>query len=123
MSPRKQSPGSEPGIDASHSNQVVLVGRLAQTAAERVLPSGDVLCTFRIVVARGGDRPRPGVDALECVTWSARLRRSVGSWRAGDLVRVEGALRRRFFRASGAVASRVEVEAVSGRLVRRAPSA
>jgi len=123
MSPRTGRSATDTVTDDLHSNRVSLVGRLARAAAERELPSGDLLCTFRLVVARDGERPGPRVDALECVTWSARLRRSVRTWRPGDVVQVEGSLRRRFFRAGGAVASRVEVEAVSGRVVRRAPSA
>lgn len=124
MSPRKQTSAqvAEPG--SVHSNEVVLVGRLSHEALERELPSGDVLCTFRLVVDRtGAARSRQTVDALECVAWSPRLRRTVVTWRPGDLVRVEGVLRRRFFRASGSVASRVEVEALRARVVRRAASA
>ena len=103
-------------------NEVRLVGRLSQTPEERVLPSGDVLWTFRVVVGRAdaAARARQSVDALECVAWSARPRRSVSSWSVDDVVEVRGALRRRFFRAGGSVASRVEVEMASGRVIRRA---
>ena len=58
--------------------------------------------------------------ALACAAWSARARRSVRSWSAGDVVEGVGAVRRRFFRAGGAAASRVEVEMSSGRVIRRA---
>ena len=52
-------------------NEVRLVGRVSQTPEERVLPSGDVLWTFRVVVPQG-DRPerlasggrRPGLRGL-----------------------------------------------------------
>jgi hypothetical protein len=40
-----------------------------------------------------------------------------------DFVEVTGPLRRRFFRADGGARSRVEVEAVSGRRIRRAATA
>jgi single-strand DNA-binding protein len=104
------------------ANEVRLVGRVSQAPAERVLPSGDALWTFRVVVGRpaAAVRPRQSVDALECVAWSARARRSVSSWSEDDVVEVSGALRRRFFRAGGSVASRVEVEMTSGRVIRRA---
>jgi single-strand DNA-binding protein len=69
-----------------------------------------------------GARSRQRVDALECVAWSARARRSVSTWSVDDVVEVTGALRRRFFRAGGSVASRVEVEMTSGRVIRRAGS-
>src|SRR5689334_20642669 len=47
-------------------NEVRLVGRVSRTPEERVLPSGDVLWTFRVVVPRAGASGRPAVDALEC---------------------------------------------------------
>jgi single-strand DNA-binding protein len=110
------------GAGPESANEVRLVGRLSQAPEERVLPSGDALWTFGVVVGRteAAARARQSVDALECVAWSARARRSVSSWSVDDVVEVSGALRRRFFRAGGSVASRVEVEMVSGRLIRRA---
>lgn len=113
-------------IDVSASavdpvNEVRLVGRLSQAPQERVLPSGDTVWTFRVVVGRSGERgrSRQTVDAIECAVWGGRVRRSVPGWREGDFVEVTGAVRRRFFRAGGAAASRVEVEVTGGRLVRR----
>lgn len=98
-------------------NEVVLVGRVAAAAQERVMPSGDVLSSWRLVVDRppprrplpAGLRP-PTVDTLECVAWTARLRRTAAGLQAGDVVSVEGALRRRFWRAGGGPSSRCEVE-------------
>ena len=105
-------------------NEVQLVGRLSQAPEERVLPSGDSVWTFRVVVPRqrGVSKSRQAVDAIECAAWSARARRSVSTWSADDVVQVTGELHRRFFRAGGAVASRVEVEMSSGRVIRRAGS-
>ena len=105
-------------------NEVRLVGRVSQTPEERVLPSGDVLWTFRVVVPRATVRngSRQAVDALDCAVWGGRVRRSVASWVEGDLVEVTGAVRKRFFRAGGAAASRVEIEVSGGRLIRRAAS-
>ncbi len=105
-------------------NDVQLIGRLSQAPEERVLPSGDTVWTFRVVVPRRrhAAKSRQAVDAIECAAWSARARRSASSWAAGDVVEVRGELHRRFFRAGGAVASRVEVEMTSGRLIRRAAS-
>lgn len=105
-------------------NEVRLVGRVSQQPTERVLPSGDPLWTFRVVV----DRPtrdrgaRTGVDALDCAAWSARTRRAVQGWRPGDVVEVAGAVRRRFFRGAAGTTSRVEVEVTRARLIRRAVS-
>jgi single-strand DNA-binding protein len=105
-------------------NVVRLVGRLSATPAEVEMPSGDVLCTFRVVVGRPpGHRSAQLVDALECSTSAARVRRSASSWQPGDVVEVEGAIRRRFFRTAAGAASRVEVEVSSARRVRRAATA
>ncbi len=104
-------------------NLVRLVGRVSQPE-ERALPSGDTVWTFRVVIDRpAGGRSRQRVDAIDCAVWSGRLRRSVQGWAAGDLVVVTGSLRRRFFRAGGGAASRVEVEATAGRVIRRATTA
>ncbi len=103
-------------------NEVRLLGRVSLDPEERTLPSGDRLWTFRLVVTRPAGDPtarRASVDALECAVWGGRPRRSVASWRAGDIVEVQGALRRRFFRHAGGTASRFEVEVSSARLVRR----
>jgi single-strand DNA-binding protein len=104
-------------------NEVRLVGRLSGAPQQRVLPSGDELWTFRVVVPRPPTDRRQPVDALECVAWNARVRRSVARWTDGDLVEVSGSVRRRFYRAGGATVSRVEVEATRGRVIRRAASA
>ena len=104
-------------------NEVRLVGRVSQAPEERVLPSGDVLWTFRVVVPRPESAGRSAVDALECAAWTARARRSVASWQPDDVVEVSGAVRRRFFRTGAGAASRVEVEVSSrARLIRRAGS-
>lgn len=106
-------------------NEVRIVGRISQQPEERVLPSGDVVWTFRVVVARppGAAQSRQQVDALDCAAWSARARRSVATWGVDDVVEVSGSVRRRFFRAGDAAASRFEVEMVAGRVIRRAASA
>jgi single-strand DNA-binding protein len=113
---------------AEETNEVLLRGRLSGTPEERVLPSGDTVWTFRVVVGRprepasssGARRPR--VDTLECAVWSGRVKRSVPTWRDGDVVEVGGALRRRFFKSGGATVSRVEVDVARGKVIRRAAS-
>jgi single-strand DNA-binding protein len=111
---------------ADEINEVLLRGRLSGTPVERVLPSGDTVWTFRVVIGRpqesvaGRGSRRARVDTLECAVWSGRVRRSVPTWHDGDLVEVGGALRRRFFKAGGATVSRVEVEVARGKVIRRA---
>jgi single-strand DNA-binding protein len=106
------------------ANEVRLVGRLSRDPELRTLPSGDALWTFRVVVPRPDPGPsRAVVDALDCSVWSGRPRRTVATWRAGDLVEVTGAVRRRFFRAGGGAVSRVEIEVSAARVIRRRASA
>lgn len=107
-------------------NEVVLTGRVAAEAQERELPSGTVLSSWRLVVDRpaGGRRGPPGVrvptvDTLDCVVWTAALRRTVSGYQPGDVVTVEGALRRRFWRSGAGAASRCEIEVVRARRVAR----
>src|SRR3954453_8525974 len=109
------------------ANQVRLRGRLAAAPRLRKLPSGDTVWNLRVVVERppvpvGKDRPRQRVDSLECAVWSGRLKKQGEKGEPGHVVDVTGSLRRRFFRAGGATASRVEVELTGGRLIRRAGS-
>jgi single-strand DNA-binding protein len=114
-----------PGGGLAALNVVQLRGRVSGAAEARVLPSGTELVTFRVVV----DRLRPAdphskitVDVIDCVAWQPRLRHQVAGWRSGDVVEVDGALRRRFYRGGGGTSSRTEVEMVRGRVVRRAGS-
>lgn len=106
-------------------NEVVLVGRVAAAPVERELPSGDRLTTWRLVVDRPpGRRPPEGVravpvDTLDCVAWTAALRRTVAALLPDDVVEVHGSLRRRFWRAGAGAASRCEVEASDVRRVSR----
>ena len=119
----------EPVAPADHCNEVHLVGRLAADPVRRELPSGDVLVQFRVVVERGPEvrsagRRSPTVDTIDCSAWRKGVQRSVSGCLPGDLVEVDGALRRRFWRSPGGPASRSEVEALRVRRVRRvAPQA
>ncbi len=110
------------------ANDVRLVGRLTGEASVVELPSGDTLVTFRISVPRApgavtGTQSTQRVDSIPCAAWSPRLRRSISTWRSGDLVEVSGAVRCRFYQAGGATRSRVEVEASAARIMRRSPAA
>jgi single-strand DNA-binding protein len=97
-------------------NDVHLVGRLTTVPYERELPSGDTVVTWRVTIAREDDDGRR--DVIDCTAWTARLQRTVASWAKGDMVEVEGALRRRFWRApGGALGSAYEVEARRARRV------
>lgn len=105
---------------AAPANEVHLVGRVSGEPSCRELPSGDQLVQLRLVVPRPprrGDSGRTQVDTLDVACWSARTRRSAVALAPGQGVEVTGALRRRFFAAQGARASRYEVEATMLRRV------
>ena len=114
-------------METAARNEVLLVGRISQAATDVDLPSGDPLVSFRLVVDRGrSNRPvpegrkAPTVDTFDCVAWTASVQRSARLWQAGDVVEVQGAARRRFFRAGSGVQSRVEIEVVKARRLSRA---
>ena len=71
------------------TNQVELQGHLSRPPEEKVLPSGDKVWSFRVVVPREAGA-RPGVDWVDCSAWTARLRRSVATWAEGDVVEAVG---------------------------------
>ena len=117
--------------DPEHVNEVRLVGLVGVDPEERMLPSGDSLWTFRLNIARppakrsaqgAGQGSSQRSDSLDCAVWSGRPRRTVASWSKGDLVEVTGSVRKRFFQAGGATASRVEVEVSRARVIRRGAS-
>jgi len=112
--------------DTSVSNRVTLVGRVSAPPESRDLPSGDQLVTLRVIVDRPPPRRRSdaattrrAVDVIDVTCWTRRTQRTAQGLTADEEVRVEGALRRRFFAAGGGRASRYEVEA--NRLVRVTP--
>ncbi len=103
-SARTARPEAAPSQAPPSVNEVRLQGRW-HGAQQRELPSGDVLVTARVVVAR----PEGGVDTLDCAIWPARLRRKVLGWAEGSQVELDGSLRRRFWRTPAGAASRYEV--------------
>jgi single-strand DNA-binding protein len=116
-------PAAEPAAEAG-ANEVTLRGRVSSAPEPRELPSGTCIVTLRVSVPRAPSPMTKGSkqtsDWVDCVAWGARQRRSVATWRVGDVVEVEGAFRRRFYRAGGGTAMRLEVEVLAGRVVRRA---
>ena len=95
------------------NNQVTLTGRISADPESRVLPSGDEVVSFRLVVRRSSAarrRSKQVVDTIECSAWTAALRRSVSRLPAGTEVTVRGELRRRFSRGGAGVISWVTVD-------------
>lgn len=89
-------------------NHCTFQGRLSGAPIERMLPSGDVIVVFRLVVPRTN---QTRVDTIDCAVSMAKLRRAVLRLGAGTELSVEGQLQRRFWRIPSGVASRYEVQA------------
>lgn len=108
--------------DATGVNEVRLVGRVTREGVERELPSGSTVVTWGVTIRRDATSHMGSatVDALDCAAWGAGVRRTSLRLRAGDTVEVQGAVRRRFFRAGGVAASRVEIEVRQVRRLTRA---
>jgi single-strand DNA-binding protein len=107
-------------------NEVRLVGRLSGEPVVRVLPSGDELTVWRLVVDRQVDKAAgrkpgarsPSVDTIDCVAHRPNIQRLAERWSAGDALEIQGALRRRFWRGAGGTASRCEVEVTAAKRAR-----
>ncbi|RJK93106.1 single-stranded DNA-binding protein [Vallicoccus soli] len=115
------------GAEGPARNEVRLKGRLAAPAQAVVLPSGDEIATFRLVVPREPaparrTGPRALVDTIECTAWTAALRRRALAAGQHEVLEVEGALRRRFWRGPAGASSRYGVEVLALRRPSRAPA-
>jgi single-strand DNA-binding protein len=127
-SPARAKRGPESRGDAATNlrlegpvNEVRLRGRLADRPETRRLPSGDEVVTFRLVVRRRRTRgSQVSVDTIDCTVWGASLRRRASAWLPGDVLVVEGALRRRFWRSPQGARSRYDVEVQKVTRARRA---
>src|SRR3954453_9465600 len=89
-----------------HRNDVVLRGRISAPAELRTLPSGDTLVSFRLVVRRPEPRVRGRpLAVLPCTPYDRAMQRRAAAWQPGDVIEVEGALQRRFWRTGTGTAS------------------
>ena len=85
-------------------NLAVIAGTCSSPADVRVLPSEEVLVQLQVTTRLDGRAVSVPVAVLQPAAWVENLD-------TGDEVVVVGHVRRRFFRAAGATASRVEIEA------------
>lgn len=101
------------GGDPAHmsENHVQLTGRLGANLSERALPSGDALLAFHIVVDRERPKTATKVDAVPCHVTTKALIAKLGKFEPGDVIAIEGSLRRRFWRTPQGIGSAVEVHA------------
>ena len=99
-------------LEFTPRNEVILVGRVSSAPVEKILPSGDKVVEFRIVIGREKSRgSKKEVDTLDIATWSSKARRAAASLRIDMWVELGGAVRRRFWQAPHGLASRWQVEA------------
>jgi single-strand DNA-binding protein len=94
-------------------NSVTLVARVTSEAEQFELPSGDVLTRFRVVVPRDKPTTKATVDTIDCVSFKIGVSKKAMKLFNGEVVELQGQLRRRFWKTGAGVASRMEVE-VSG---------
>lgn len=88
------------------TNVAVLHGACSSPAEVRTLPSGTVIAQLQVTTRVDGRSISVPVMVPQPRAWVEQLD-------AGDAIVVVGSVRRRFFRAAGATASRVEVEAAA----------
>ncbi|MFY0408978.1 single-stranded DNA-binding protein, partial [Solicola sp. PLA-1-18] len=87
-----------------YANEVQIGGRVAALPVVKVMPSGDEMVAFRVIVRRppaARRRSKITVDTIDCVAWTSTARRTAARLQAEDVVEVTGSLRRRFQRAGG----------------------
>jgi single-strand DNA-binding protein len=102
------------GAEAPGSfSEATVVGRRGARVDQRVLPSGDTVTIFTVVVdrtAKGRGSSGVQVDSIACQTFRTTVARRLDSLAEGDWIRVDGALRRRFWRSGAGLGSAMEVD-------------
>ena len=89
---------------AASVNVAIVRGTCSSPAEVRVLPSGQVLAQLQVTTRTGERAQSVPVAVLNPPAWVEDLD-------TGDEIVAAGEIRRRFFRAGGATASRVELHA------------
>lgn len=103
------------------TNEVHLIGRLAEEPVNKIMPSGDAAVSFRIVVRRPPAAVRrQSTDSLECTSYRAATVKAAAGWAVGDVFEIHGALHRRFWRGESGTRSAYEVDVRTVRRVSRA---
>ena len=101
-------------VVSEYVNQVSLIGRLSGEPFEKVLPSGDKVVEFRVIIERGTNSvkdKRKIVDTIDVAAWSALNRKVALKLDENSWVCVFGSIRRRFWQSPAGLASRWQVEA------------
>src|SRR5471032_1919506 len=91
-------------MDAESFNVAIVRGACSSLPEVRVLPSEQRLAQLQVTTRVDGRAMSVPVSVIDPPAWLEELD-------TGDEIVVLGAVRRRFFRAAGSTASRVEIEA------------
>jgi single-strand DNA-binding protein len=91
-------------VEAESFNVAIVRGTCSSSPDVRVLASEQCLAQLQLTTRVGGRAMSVPVSVIDPPAWLSKLV-------TGDEVVVLGAVRRRFFRAGGTTASRVEIEA------------
>jgi single-strand DNA-binding protein len=102
----------------AHRNEVYLVGELSTAPEERELSDGREAVTFRLDVRAETDAG-PTRDSLDITVIGARARKSALTWAVGDVIEVEGVVRRKFYKLGSASKPFTVVEAQRAKRLRR----
>jgi single-strand DNA-binding protein len=102
----KSNPPPHDGV-----NEVHLVGCVSSLPTTKVLPSGDEVVEFRIVIDRKRRRgAKREVDSLELAAWNPREKRQALKLTPGQWVEIDGSVHRRFWSSPKGLASRWQIE-------------
>ena len=112
------NPIREPNAEAIRAaarvcvNEVRVCGRLGTQVQVRMLPSGDEITVFSVVVDRPAREWRgvTRVDTIACMTSRTQIAVKVQTREPGRWVEVCGVLRRRFWRGGGGLGSAMELD-------------
>jgi single-strand DNA-binding protein len=103
---------------STHRNEVHLVGEVSTLPAEREMSDGRGAVTFRLDVRVHSDGGMLR-DSLDITLYGARARKSALSWDVGDVVEIEGVVRRKFYKAGDNSRPFTVIEADRAKRVRR----
>ena len=104
--------------NTEHRNEVYLVGEVSTAPEERTLSDGRGVMTFRLEV-RADSETGPIRDSFDITIADGRTRKAARAWEVGNLIEIEGVVRRKFYKAGAASKPFTVIEAASAKRLRR----
>lgn len=93
-------------------NEVLLVGRLAGEVTRTPAGKGAEGTVWRLTLERQDPSGETVQETFPCVSYDEDISDLAAAWKEGDLIEVQGTLRRRHWKSdSGTTLSRIEIEA------------